>query len=171
MKRLLLLKILSFLIAGLFAQDYAISRSVISPFVQSENFLSAGFKVSHSLGEVATKSMKNNNESQKVTQGFQQPDCIGEDCDPDPVTLCSEVSIQNIITPNGDKRNDVWNINEFGPEASISINLYNRWGVNVLTRNNYQNDWGGDNLPEGTYYYVLKIDQEKPCKGSLVILR
>ena len=169
MKNIFILAILTFLLGDLVAQK--VSRQVLSPFAYSENFSSAGFKVSHSLGELATKTMIGNN--QKVTQGFQQPDCV-ENCDDTNGTpLCAEVEVQNIITPNGDKKNDEWIIDEFGElgQASLSVNVYNRWGVNVYTNPNYQNQWMGGDLPEGTYYYVLIVNEEKPCKGTLTILR
>ena len=82
----------------------------------------------------------------------------------------------NVMTPDGNGQNDywhVWNIENY-PENIISI--YNRWGQEVYRESNYKNDWygtsGKDILPDGTYYYMIRFDnnQEKYV-GALSILR
>ncbi len=49
-------------------------------------------------------------------------------------------------------------------------------GGEVLSVKGYQNDWEGvsgtDQLPDGTYYYVIKFtNSDKVYKGSLTVLR
>jgi len=49
------------------------------------------------------------------------------------------------------------------PEAELVV--YNRWGNQVFEAENYQNDWAGTwdgnkDLPDGTYYYFLKLNDE-----------
>ncbi|WP_460490231.1 DUF7507 domain-containing protein, partial [Belliella aquatica] len=63
--------------------------------------------------------------------------------------------IPNVITPNGDNRNDSFEIKGLGKFASNEIVIFNRYGDHVFERTNYQNDWRADGLPAGTYYYVL----------------
>ncbi|SIT18460.1 DUF7507 domain-containing protein, partial [Belliella pelovolcani] len=63
--------------------------------------------------------------------------------------------IPNVITPNGDNRNDSFEIKGLGKFASNEIVIFNRYGDHVFERTNYQNDWTADNLPAGTYFYVL----------------
>lgn len=84
------------------------------------------------------------------------------------------------ITPNGDGVNDEFFITpglEFVyPENSLII--FNRWGDVVYDASPYLNDWRGTNengndLPAGTYYYILRLDisQSEICKGDITILR
>ncbi|MEO0404778.1 MAG: gliding motility-associated C-terminal domain-containing protein, partial [Bacteroidota bacterium] len=61
--------------------------------------------------------------------------------------------------------------------------VYNRWGRKVFEANGYNNTWRGnsqdnlnfrnDRLPEGTYYYVLSLNDgtERIFKGSVYINR
>ncbi|WP_268035365.1 gliding motility-associated C-terminal domain-containing protein, partial [Algoriphagus sp. PAP.12] len=66
--------------------------------------------------------------------------------------------IPNVFTPNGDGRNDTWvlrGLQEFFSRNEILI--VNRWGVEVYQSDDYQNDWNGDNLVGGTYYYQVNL--------------
>ena len=71
----------------------------------------------------------------------------------------------NVITPNGDGKNDTFNV---GAKLEI-IEIYNRWGQAMLKTNTYQNDWGKD-IPVGTYYYYLKTVGGAECKGWVEVL-
>ena len=77
------------------------------------------------------------------------------------------LSIPNGITPNGDGRNDqlVFDILQEFPSQydDNEIIIFNRWGDVVYTARPYLNDWEGTNdsgqeLPHGTYYYILRLD-------------
>ncbi|MFI5218761.1 MAG: gliding motility-associated C-terminal domain-containing protein, partial [Bacteroidia bacterium] len=72
----------------------------------------------------------------------------------------------NIITPNGDGLNDGWEILNFDKSFSHMVQIFNRWGQAVLETNNYDNDnpgnrWKGEDLPDGTYYYIVKYVDKK----------
>lgn len=57
---------------------------------------------------------------------------------------------------------------------STQLTVFNRWGRIVFSSNDYQNDWDGDNLPDGTYFYVLKcrgLQQDATYQGSVMIFR
>ena len=81
-----------------------------------------------------------------------------------------EVIIPNIITPNGDGVNDVFFIKNLDGHPNSSLRIMNRWGNIVLKDDNYQNDWGGDKLADGTYFYILKLDDGNEYTGTLTIL-
>ncbi|TDS50718.1 choice-of-anchor J domain-containing protein [Myroides indicus] len=63
------------------------------------------------------------------------------------------------ISPNGDNLNDVFDLTPHGVE---SIKIYNRWGTEVYAHGEgYTTQWhgqgkNGKQLPDGTYYYVIK---------------
>ena len=63
--------------------------------------------------------------------------------------------IPNVFTPNGDGRNDVFEIVGIEGFDRVEITVVNRWGNEVYRNNNYRNDWNGQGLNEGTYYYVI----------------
>ena len=79
----------------------------------------------------------------------------------------------NVMTPNGDGLNDTFTINGLELYANSKVEVYDRWGNVVYSNEDYKNDWNGDDLPEGTYYYILEVDDPKGTvhKGILTILR
>ena len=84
--------------------------------------------------------------------------------------------IYNVITPDENGQNDYWEIEniEFYPDAKVQI--FNRWGEMVYEKTGYQNDWQGtyenDQLPDGSYYYVISFpDTDFNYRGSITLLR
>ncbi len=65
--------------------------------------------------------------------------------------------IPNVITPNGDGRNDAFEIKGLGKFAASEIVIFNRYGDHVLEKKGYQNDWDAPGQVAGTYFYVLKL--------------
>ncbi|MFD2035060.1 gliding motility-associated C-terminal domain-containing protein, partial [Belliella marina] len=87
-----------------------------------------------------------------------------------------ELKIPNVFTPNGDGINDTWAIEGIIHFfASNKLVVVNRWGVEVFRTNNYNNDWNGGNLAEGSYFYQLTaVDhqgREQVFTGYVTILR
>jgi CHU domain-containing protein len=57
---------------------------------------------------------------------------------------------------------------------SNELVVLNRNGRKVFSANNYENDWDGDKLPEGVYYFILTCVGEfstDTFKGSIMILK
>ncbi|MFH1321867.1 MAG: gliding motility-associated C-terminal domain-containing protein [Bacteroidota bacterium] len=78
------------------------------------------------------------------------------------ITQPDALAMPTGYTPNGDGKNDYFVI--LGIDAYPENNLvaYNRWGNLVYEKENYQNEWKGENLsgksiPDGTYYVILTI--------------
>ena len=98
-------------------------------------------------------------------------DCPG-DCDRATVRINvlgtaenQDCFVPNIITPNGDGRNDVFEVPCL--EASYpnnNVRIFNRWGDQVYEKDGYSNDWDGrfkgNPLPAGTYFYLIQLDKE-----------
>ena len=88
-----------------------------------------------------------------------------------------DYSASNIITPDGNGRNDAWEVPNITFYEVNHVHIYDRWGNEVFAVTNYQNDWkgtnqGGDNLPDGTYYYVIYFDDsDTVLKGAITLLR
>ncbi len=85
------------------------------------------------------------------------------------------LTIPNVFTPNGDGVNDTFFIPGLAAYPNNEFTVVNRWGANVYTKKNYQGDWTGSGLNEGTYFYLLRI-QSTPgkwdtYKGYITLLR
>lgn len=78
----------------------------------------------------------------------------------------------NVITANNDQINDLLEFKylEFYPNNSLVV--LNRWGNVVFEKVGYANDWDGDDLNAGTYFYTLVVnDGEQEYKGFIQIVR
>ena len=100
------------------------------------------------------------------------------------VDNCDKVdfNIPEGFSPNGDGINDLFVIrgNENYPDNKIVI--FNRWGDKVYEASPYQNTWngkatmglrvGGDELPIGTYFYLLDLGNgSNIIKGTIYLNR
>jgi gliding motility-associated-like protein len=74
----------------------------------------------------------------------------------------------NVITPNGDGKNDKFILDML--EEGWKIEIYDRNGALKFKSDNYQNDWGQD-VNSGTYYYLLTSPSGKTCKGWVQVLK
>jgi len=84
--------------------------------------------------------------------------------------------ISNYFSPNGDGINDNWYVEGIQNFPDNEVFIYNIYGNIVFTKKAYTNDWqgtfNGSELPDGTYYYVIKFEKfNKIFKGTVDILR
>jgi gliding motility-associated-like protein len=76
------------------------------------------------------------------------------------------------FSPNGDGTNDTFVIENYPPGSTIKIQIFNRWGAEVFASDNYLNDWTGDDLPVGTYFYIIQFStEEQGSAGYLTLWR
>lgn len=85
-------------------------------------------------------------------------------------------TIANLFSPNGDGVNDTWYVQNIQDYPGNEVHIYNIYGNEVFSTKGYANDWkgtyNGADLPDGTYYFVLKLSPSEPAiKGSVDILR
>ena len=87
--------------------------------------------------------------------------------------LNTEVIVPNVFTPNDDKRNDIFVVKNLEQYPNSSLTVFDRWGKEVYKNTNYLNDWNGENLKDGTYFYILKVADAKDTEhhGTLSIFR
>jgi gliding motility-associated-like protein len=90
------------------------------------------------------------------------------------------IKVMDAFTPNGDSKNDRWLVTQGGAcTIQSKVSLFNRYGSEVYSNLNYQNDWtgtyNGKNLPDGTYYYQIEFTlvggRKIFAKGDVTILR
>ena len=86
-------------------------------------------------------------------------------------TVSNSPLIPNIITPNNDGKNDFFKFQlpEAGP---YRLEIIDRLGNRVYVNENYANQWNGEKLPAGIYYYILTIKNEnKTYTGRVEVSR
>ncbi|WP_240903084.1 gliding motility-associated C-terminal domain-containing protein [Sphingobacterium sp. SGG-5] len=88
--------------------------------------------------------------------------------------LPRELHIPNVITPNGDGKNDRLVIVGREGYDRIEIVIINRWGNEVYRNVDYKDEWEGLGLNEGTYFPIIRAikgREERVFKGHVLIKR
>jgi gliding motility-associated-like protein len=86
--------------------------------------------------------------------------------------------VPTIITPNDDGINDVFFIPCLSADLfpGNKVSVFNQWGGVVLEESPYSNNWQGtykgQDLPVGTYFYIVEFGNgQAPKTGFLMIKR
>lgn len=86
-------------------------------------------------------------------------------------TSVTEIRIKSdILTPNNDGFNDFFEVEDLNAYTKCTITIYDSWGMEVFSSTDYKNDWSGDKLETGAYYYIIETDKGE-TKGNVNILR
>ncbi|MEZ4778249.1 MAG: gliding motility-associated C-terminal domain-containing protein [Flavobacteriaceae bacterium] len=100
-------------------------------------------------------------------------DCSGSDEVSVVLYDVGKCTISQGLSPNGDGFNDCLDL-EFIRDrtGAFTVEIFNRYGMSVFSQNNYVNefcgvDQDGNDLPTGTYFYVMKFSTPDPVYGSL----
>jgi gliding motility-associated-like protein len=77
------------------------------------------------------------------------------------------------ISPNGDGLNDSWDLRAFRVQE---LEIFNSHGRSIYQKMKYTNEWVGqtndnDNLPVGTYFYVLRLENGAAKNGWIYLNR
>ena len=90
--------------------------------------------------------------------------------------LCLNKMLVNTFTPDGNGRNDVFIL--YGLTTNSELIIFNRWGDIVFQKKcntppecGWDGKFNGEDLPWGTYYYILKRPGQKVIEGDVTILR
>jgi gliding motility-associated-like protein len=75
----------------------------------------------------------------------------------------SDYAIKNVITANGDDKNRILYIENLDRFPENEVRFLDRWGVEIFSASNYQNDWeargrDGQFLPAGQYICIVKLN-------------
>jgi len=94
------------------------------------------------------------------------------------------LKIYNGFSPDNDGINDTFRIECIENYPKNRLVIFNRWGNEVYKANGYKNKWSGEantgvlidksnrELPIGTYYYILDLnDGSKPRTGFVYLTR
>ncbi len=95
------------------------------------------------------------------------------DCPPPP-PLVYDFVFPNVISPNGDGVNDLFEIANLPEKTEVII--LNRWGKKVFSSANYQNNWDGRDtsekeLVDGVYTYKYTTEEGTTGHGFVHLIR
>jgi len=87
-----------------------------------------------------------------------------------------ELKVPNVITPDEFPENNTFVISYGGKKLSSStltarVVIYNRWGGKVFESKDYKDDWAGENVEAGVYYYDIEVQGEAACKGWVQVIK
>jgi gliding motility-associated-like protein len=159
---------------------YTTQLQAIAPAVGSGKWTvvnGSGIFNNDTLSEALVSELDNSNTLQWTVHNGQCTD-VSDKMD----ILISPLVIPKGFTPNGDTKNDIFDLGAKNAEK-IKIKIYNSTGILVFESDNYQEStgWDGKNmngveLPEGTYFYVADIkvagrEKEFQFRSFVEILR
>ena len=109
---------------------------------------------------------------------------VGENILPFELNIYQVVEVPNVVTPNGDGINDKWEIPSVYLTPKVKVTIYSQEGKEVLSTNNYQNNWPDERTFNDLgkraliYIYTLKGEitengetRSVDKKGTITILK
>jgi len=128
-----------------------------------------GFLTLDSLGNYAY----NPDEGSCGNDNFTYQICNAIGCVQATVTIyvgCEQVIVFGGFSPNRDDVNDFFTIRGLEGHPSNKVRVFNRWGNMIFEGDNYQNNWdgtwNGGRLPQGTYFYMVELNDFANTKLS-----
>lgn len=91
------------------------------------------------------------------------------------VVVFRDVIVSNAFSPNGDGINDKWVVKYLEDYPNAQVEIFDRYGQPVYRSKNNVLPWdgtrNGQQVPSGTYYYIIKTGTGKVLNGSVTVLR
>jgi photosystem II stability/assembly factor-like uncharacterized protein len=84
-------------------------------------------------------------------------------------TQTSDLEIYNVVTANGDGKNDYYFVDD--NLIGSRLNVYNRWGEIIYSNPSYQNNWSPAEISGGQYFYRIDKECFGVIRGVLTILK
>jgi gliding motility-associated-like protein len=80
--------------------------------------------------------------------------------------------IQKGISADNDGINDNFDLTGYNVK---SLSIFNRYGLKVYSKSAYTNQWigqsdAGDELPDGTYFYVIELNDNQASKSGWIYI-
>jgi gliding motility-associated-like protein len=104
-----------------------------------------------------------------------QHQCFASDVVTVTVNKGDKLFFYSAFTPNNDGENDFFYIGNLEKYPDNNLKIYNRYGKQIYSATNYDNLWNGtylgNQVPTGTYFYILNDGKGELYKGSVTILR
>ncbi|GAB3578989.1 gliding motility-associated C-terminal domain-containing protein [Hymenobacter daeguensis] len=77
----------------------------------------------------------------------------------------------NVITPNGDRQNDFFVIENIERHPKTALTIFNRWGQKLYHSDDYRNTYDGEAAGAGTYYYLCRLDDGTIYRGWFEVVK
>jgi gliding motility-associated-like protein len=92
------------------------------------------------------------------------------------LTQPDELAMPSGFTPNGDGNNDAFVVHGIDAFPENQLTVFNRWGNVVYDQLHYANQWRGENqqgqqLPDGTYFVILRLDATRTLQHYVDLRR
>jgi gliding motility-associated-like protein len=77
------------------------------------------------------------------------------------------------FSPNGDGRNDLFEIQGLEGLNGTIVQIFNRWGGIVYESNDYRPGtfWDGKDSPDGVYFYIVTLPNKENIAGNVTLSR
>lgn len=162
--------------------DFSLSKAYDCfnrPTIQVQNLLPSDEQVFFDFGDGTTSDQEQTGHTYQQDGTYPvklvgvKESCVYEKVISIPVY---QLKVPNVITPDEFPENNKFVIQYGGNKLSASVLsarviIVNRWGKKVFESNNYQDDWGADNVEGGMYFYEIQIPGEATCKGWLHVIK
>lgn len=87
------------------------------------------------------------------------------------LTYDHPIFIPNVITPNGDGKNDFFVISNLELYHQNELQIFDRSGRSVYRKKNYVNEWNAQGLPKAVYFYhFTTLKNKKSLKGWVHVI-
>jgi gliding motility-associated-like protein len=94
---------------------------------------------------------------------------------PDTNAAAADLTFPQAFTPNGDDKNETWQVVNLLKFPDNDLQIINRWGNEVYRTKSYQNNWRATGLADGTYFYILRValcdGSNKVYRGYITVMR
>lgn len=105
--------------------------------------------------------------------------CISDIVSIKAIKLNCAIQIPNAFTPNGDGKNDYFNIITGGSVEILEFKVFNRWGQLVYNNSNPAQGWDGKqngrDAPSDVYVYYVRVrylnGEEEVKRGNVTLIR
>jgi gliding motility-associated-like protein len=96
------------------------------------------------------------------------------------ITVTDQFTIPGSFSPNGDGTNDKWIIKGIDEYPNALVQIFDRWGQEMLNVSGYssQKSWDGTHngkeVTDGVYFYIIDLRDKAypdPFKGNITIIR
>lgn len=110
-------------------------------------------------------------------EGSDENGCKGYDTVTVKINDSFLVTPYNIVTPDGNGKNDTWLIKNIQAYKENKVVIFDQWSQKIFEKEGYNNEWDGKNktgeiLPDATYYYILTFGKsQKKYSGYITLIR
>ena len=139
----------NYCVAGLPGSKFTFSVTGGQKVDSSENCVTVNWTVPPSGARVPEARLP----AIQATETLENPACSGSASQS--FTYRPNLQIPTLITPNGDGKNETFEIEDLQFYASHRLQIFDRWGKKVLETSDYKNDWQGES---GIYFYSLVVE-------------